>query len=94
MVYIHSEKPIKYAVYPVSKKFTHRFILNSSNVRLIDDGALSPLQWSSSNASSFHASLLQAIDGVMFLALCPQVVFQAPQHSALDRRSSAWVWVS
>ena len=31
-------------------------------------------------ASSFHASLLQAIDGVMSLALCPQVVSQASQH--------------
>ena len=31
-------------------------------------------------ASSFHASLLQAIDGVMPLALCPQVVSWAPQH--------------
>ena len=34
----------------------------------------------SSSASSSHASLLQAIDGVMSLALCPQVVSQAPQH--------------
>ena len=34
----------------------------------------------SSGASSFHASLLQAIDGVMSLALCPQVVSQASQH--------------
>ena len=31
-------------------------------------------------ASSFHASFLQAIDGVMSLALCPQVVSQASQH--------------
>ena len=30
--------------------------------------------------SSLHASLLQAIDGVMPLALCPQTVPQAPQH--------------
>ena len=33
-----------------------------------------------SSASSFHASLLKAIDSVMSLALCPQVVFQATQH--------------
>ena len=32
------------------------------------------------SASSFHASHLQAIDGVVSLALCPQVVTQAPQH--------------
>ena len=30
--------------------------------------------------SSFHASLLQAIDDVVFLASCPQVVGQASQH--------------
>ena len=37
--------------------------------RLIDDGPLSSFQGRSSSASSFHASLLQAIDGVM----CPQL---------------------
>ena len=34
----------------------------------------------SSISSSFNASLLQAIDGVMSLALCPQIVSQVPQH--------------
>ena len=29
---------------------------------------------------SLHASLLRATDGVMFLALCPHIVSQAPQH--------------
>ena len=47
---------------------------------LIDDGPLSSFQGRSSSTSSFHACLLQAIDGVMSLALCPQVVSQAPQH--------------
>ena len=37
-------------------------------------------QGRSSNASSFHASLFKAIDGVMFLALCQQTESQAPQH--------------
>ena len=36
----------------------------------------------SSSASSLHTSVLHAIDGVMSLALCPQVVFQAPQNSS------------
>ena len=35
-------------------------------------------QWS--NPSSFYASLPKAIDGVMSFVLCPDVVFQAPQH--------------
>ena len=51
-------------------------------------GLLSPCVWMhtsffqgrSSRASSFHASLLQAIDGVKYLVLCPQIVSQAPQH--------------
>ena len=40
----------------------------------------SPFERRYFSASSFHASLLQAIDGVMSLALCPQVVSQAPQY--------------
>ena len=42
--------------------------------------ALSSFQGRPSSASSIHTSLLQAIDAVMSLALCPQVVSQAPQH--------------
>ena len=48
--------------------------------RLTDDGPLSSFKGRSSSASSFHASLLQTIDGVMSLVLCPQVVSQASQH--------------
>ena len=69
-----------YALHPVSQRFPQRCLWNSSNVRLIDDGPLSSFQERSSSASSFHASLLQAIDGVMSTALCPQVVSQASQH--------------
>ena len=43
-------------------------------------GPLSTFQRRSSSASSFHASLLQAFDGVMSLDLWPQVVSQASQH--------------
>ena len=57
-----------------------RCLGNISNVRLIDDGSLSSFQGRSSSALSFHASLFQAIDGVMSLVLCPLVVSQAPQH--------------
>ena len=32
------------------------------------------------SASSFHAPRHQAINGVVSLAMCPQVVSQAPQH--------------
>ena len=69
-----------YALHPVSEKFPQRCLWNSSKVRLNDDGPLSSFQGRSSSASSFHASLLQPIDGVMSLALRPQVVFQASQH--------------
>ena len=49
---------------------------------MIDDGPFSRpfIQGRLSSASSFHASLLQAIDGVLSLALCPQLVSQAFEH--------------
>ena len=49
-------------------------------VRLTDDGPLLSFQGRSSSASSFYCCLLQAIDCVMSLALCPQVLSQAPQN--------------
>ena len=50
------------------------------NVHLTDNGSSSSFPGRSLGASSFHASLLQLIGGVLSLALCPQVVSQAPQH--------------
>ena len=73
--------------YILSQKFHQRRLWNVSNVRLIDAGPLSSFQGRSSTASSFHAFLLQAIDGVVSLALCPQVVSQASQHCRSSRRS-------
>ena len=70
MIFMRSEKPIICALHPVSQKFPQRCLWNSSDVRLTI----------SSSASSFHASPLQVIDGVVSLALFPQVVSQAPQH--------------
>ena len=62
----------------VMEKFPQHCLWNSSKVRLIDNGPLLSFQGRSSNASSFHTSLLQVIDGVMPLAFCLQVVSQAP----------------
>ena len=50
------------------------------SVCLIDNNFLSSFQGKLSSTCSFHASLLQVADGVMSLALCPQVVSQAPHH--------------
>ena len=69
-----------YALHPVSQKFPQCRLSNGSNVCLIDDSPLSSFVERPSSTSSFHASLLQVIDGVMFLALCPHVVSQAPHH--------------
>ena len=69
-----------YALHPVSQKFPQCPLQNGSSVHLIDNGLLSSFQGRSSSTSSFHASLLQTIDGVMSLAFYPQVVSQAPQH--------------
>ena len=55
------------------RSFPQRCLCNSSKVRLIDDGPLSSFKGRLSSAYSFHTSLLQAIEGVMSLALCPQV---------------------
>ena len=51
----------------MSLKFPQRCLSNGSTVRLTDDGPLSSFQGRSSSASSLHASLLQAIDGVIYL---------------------------
>ena len=40
----------------------------------------SPFQRRPSSTSSFHTSLLQAIESVTSLAVCPHVVTQTPQH--------------
>ena len=42
--------------------------------------------------SSFKASLLQEIHGVMSLALCPQVVSQASQHFRSFETHATWGW--
>ena len=78
------------AHHTVTQKFSQCFLRNSSNVRPIDDGPLSSFQGRSSSASSFHASLLPAIDGVMPLSLCLQVVSQAPQHSRSSVTQTIW----
>ena len=61
-----------YVRHPASQKLPQLCLWNSSYVRLTRG-------WSSS-ASSFHASLLKVIDGVVFLALRPLVVSLAPRH--------------
>ena len=81
MVSVHLEKPF-------SQKFPQRCLSNSSNVRLIVDGPLLSFQGRSSSASSFNASLLQVISGVMSLALCPQVVSQASQHLRSSKKQA------
>ena len=48
----------------------------------------------SSSASVFQASLLRAIDGVMPLALCPQVVSQAPQYFRSSETEAFWGFFS
>ena len=60
----------------------------SPNVGLIDDGPFSSYQGRSLSASSVYASLLQATDGVMSLAVYPQVVYQAPKYFIIFRDAS------
>ena len=71
--------------------------MKRSNVRLIGDGPLSPFQGRSSSASSFHASLLQKIDGLMSLALCPRFHRTVPREwlfvELMIVRWGPWRWV-
>ena len=78
---------------PSLRNFPQRRLWHSSNVRLIDDGPLSPFQGRSSSASSFHASLLQAIADIMSLALCPHVACQAAQHFRSSETEAACVYL-
>ena len=55
-----------------------RSIWHSSSVCLTDEGTIFTFQWSSLSAPPFHAPLLQAMAGVVSLALCLHVVPQAP----------------
>ena len=69
-----------YVLHPISQEFPQCCPSKSSNVGLIDDGPFSSSQGRLLSASSFYASLLQSIDCVMSMALCPQVASQAPQQ--------------
>ena len=46
----------------------------------MDDVSFQSSQGRSSNASSFHVSLLHVINGVVSVVLYPQVASQDPQH--------------
>ena len=77
-----------YVLHPVSEKFPQSRLWDRYNVWLIDDGPLQSFQGRLSSASSFHTSLLQAVDGVMSLASCPQVVSQAPQYLSSEKQAT------
>ena len=74
------KKPYNYALTSSIRSFSLRSFETSSSVRLIDDGPFSSFQERWSRAFFLSAALLQAIDVVMSLGLCLQVVSQAPQH--------------
>ena len=74
--------------HPISQKFAQRCLWNGSSVHLIDNGPLLSFQRRSPSASSFHPSLLQAIDGVMFLFLWTRVMSQASQNYRSSERQA------
>ena len=77
------------ALHPISLKFFQHCFWNTVPAFVWLMTALSVLSKKIST-SSFHASLLQAIDGAMSLALCPQVVSQAPQHFSSSQTQAMW----
>ena len=80
MVSMRSEKQIILCSPPRLSEVSPMFPFGTVAMLVWLTMALSTFQGRSSSASSFQPSRLQAIDGVMSLALCPQVVSQAPQH--------------
>ena len=78
-----------YALHPVSQKLLHCCHWSGSNVHVTDNGPLSSFQGRLSSMSLFNASLLQAIEGVMSLGLCPHAVSQAPQHFRSSEKQAA-----
>ena len=68
------KKPIKVCAPPCLSDVSPTLPLKQSQCHLIDSGPLLFFQGRLSTSSSFHISLLQAVRGVMSLALCPQVV--------------------
>ena len=61
-------------LHPVSEKFPQHCFWNSLTVLLIDGGSFLPFAGRLLSASFFHASLLQAINGVLSMPFGPQVV--------------------
>ena len=87
MVSTRSEKPI-YAPPCLSEVFLWpSFAFKSFNVRLTDDVPFSSFQERSLTRFPF---LPYAIYGMMSLALCPQVVSQAPPHLRLSETQTAF----
>ena len=71
-----------------SQRFPQRCFWNASNVRLIDDGAVSSFSRKIVWRFLFPCLSPQAISELMSLALCPQVVSQASQHFRSFREAS------
>ena len=99
MVFVHLEKQV--CAPPIFQKFPQCCLWNSSSVCLIDNGLLLSFEGKLLSSSSFYTSLLQTVDGVMSLALCPQCLkllkntSDLPRHKpfvmvALPATLSAW----
>ena len=83
----------------ISEKFSHRCLCFCSNVHMIDDGPFSSFQKRWSSASSFYASLFQAIDCAMstdgvkaFSAF--NYKGQSPSRSFARRSSVVRSWIN
>ena len=84
-------KPVLYGIdtrtahlHKNSTRFLRRFLIVAfetfPRLSLIENGLYSVMLILARCLISVYTSLLQTMGGVMFLALCSQVVFQAPQH--------------
>ena len=77
--------------------FSHCCLWNGPMFVWLTMALCRPFKGRSSSASSFHASLLQEIDGLMSLALCPRLHRTVPREwlfvELMIVRWGPWRWV-
>ena len=74
----------------LSQQFPQCCFWNGSNIRQIDDGPLLSFQGRSLSSSSFPASLLQVVDGVMSLAFFPAASVSSSSTLKIWYTSHLW----
>lgn len=82
----------------ISQQFHQNYFWNSSSVGMFDNGPLWSFQGRCLSASSFYATLLKVLSGIMSFSLCLHVFTSVSSSSTLeifwDASCSSWVFCS